>query len=129
MRLFDKLTGGRVFGSRVLPSREARASTRPPVFFSARALEAAIDAATFIRREPNDDGERIIVLCNALGGSFIYSRLEAERRIILNFPGLVFAEVTAAARFLENRVIASLQPIQHDTRQKTSWALGWRGNY
>lgn len=129
MRLVDKLTGGRMFGSRFLPSREARASVRPPVFSNARTLEAAIDAASFVRREPDDDGERIIVFCNELGGSFIYSRPEAERRILLKFPDLAFDDVSAAARFLENRIRASVKPVHDEIKHKTSWAFGWRGDY
>ena len=126
MRLFAKLTGGRVRESWASCTREARASARPPVFSSARALDAVIDAASFLRREPNEDGERIVVFCNALGGSFIHSRQEVERRITLNFPGLSRDEMAAAGRFLEDRLAAFMQPIQADTRHKSSWVHGWR---
>jgi hypothetical protein len=122
MRLFAKLTGGRASFSKV-PWMDA---ARPPVFSSERALDAAIEAATFSRREPTEDGERIVVFCNALGGSFIHSRQEVERRIMLKFPGLALDEVAGAARFLDDRLAAFMKPIQADTRHKSSWIHGWR---
>ena len=125
MRLFSKLSGGREQSSRAIPSREARASTLPPGSTSL-ALDAAIDAADLIRREPDEDGERIAVLCNALGGAFVYSREEAERRIMKHFPRLAFEGVAAAARHLENRIRALLKPIQHENRRRSSWTHGWR---
>lgn len=126
-RLFDKFIGGRVRSYGVLPFPEALA--RSPVFSSARTLEAAIDAATFIRREPDEDGERIAVFCNALGGAFIYSRKEAERRILLKFPGLVLEDVAAAARFLDDRMRIYLKPIQAESRIRSSWVSSWRDDY
>jgi hypothetical protein len=129
MRLLAKLTGGRVHNSGSIPSPEGRASARPPAFFSAEVLEAAITASEFVRREPNDDGERVVVLCNALGGAFVYSRMEVERRIMLKFPGLALDEVAAATRYLEDRLRAYLKPIETKNRRNTSWIAGWRGDY
>lgn len=124
-RLPTLITGGRVFGSRALPSRESGGTARPPVSFIPRTLELAIEAATFSRREPDDDGERVAVFCNALGGSFYYSRDEAERRILKYFPDLAFDGVSAAARQLDSQVRAFLKPTQHDTRRRSSWVHGW----
>jgi hypothetical protein len=117
-----QLVGGLVHD---LVGSKTRASARPSTFSSARALDAAIAAATFFRREPNDDGERIIVSCPALGGYFIYSRQEVERRIMLAFPGLVLEEVAAAARFLEDSIRAHTQPIEAENRRLASWVHGW----
>ncbi len=108
------------------PPRSARVGPAAGVLPSVRALDAAIDAATFFHREPTEDGERIVVFCNAPGGSFIHSRQEVERRIMLNFPGLALDEVAAATRFLKDRVAAFMKPIQADTRHKSSWIYGWR---
>jgi hypothetical protein len=129
MGLLASLTGGRLFGSRFLAVREAHASARPPVFLTARTLEVAIAAATFVQREPNDDGERIVVYCNALGGPYVYSRAETERRVLLNFPDLVLEEVAAATKFLENRICLHMKPIYDDTKHNRSWVFGWRDNH
>lgn len=77
-------------------------------------------------REPDDDGERVAVFCNTLGGAFIFSREEAERRIIKYFPEVAFEDVARAARHLENNMRIFLQPFQQASRRHTSWVHGWR---
>lgn len=129
MRRSAKTTGDRVRDARSHLSRDVTASARSPVSTIPRTLEAAIDAAHLMLREPDEDGERIVVSCNALGGAFIYSKEEAERRIMLKFPDLVFDDVSVAARHLENHVRLFLKPIQSDDRRNSSWVHGWRGDY
>lgn len=125
----NRKAAGRGHDSRAIPSREARASTRSAAPSLPRVLEAAIDAAELVRREPDEDGERIAVFCNALGGAFIFSKEEAERRVLLRFPDLELEAVDAAARFLESRVRLFLRPAQVVQRQKSSWVHGWRSDY
>lgn len=129
MRRPTKTAGDRGSSARFLDCRDADASTRSPASYIPRTLEAAIDAADLMLREPTEDGERIAVFCNALGGGFIYSREETERRIMRKFPDLAFEYVAEAACFLEDRVRAFLKPIQLSFRQKPSWIHGWRDNY
>ena len=102
---------------------------RPAPYTSAAALHAAIEGATISRRSADDDGERIMVIANSLGGAFIYDRGEVERRIQKYFPGLAEGEAQIAARFLEDRVRAHLQPMQDKERRAKSWVHGWRDGY
>lgn len=118
-RLLAKLGSGR--GQSDAPQSSA--------FRTARTLEVAITAATFVRREPNDEGERIAVYCDALGGSFFYSREEAERRVMLYFPALTLDEVAEARRYLEDRLRVYVQPIEAEQRRNTSWVHSWRGEH
>lgn len=126
MRLFGMSSGGGVQESRISCSRDALADTPSPGSISPLALETAIEAATLVRREPNDDGERIVIICNELGGSFIYSRAEAERRIGLRGPNLAFEDIASLARFLENRVRLHMEPKQQQDQRRTSWMHSWR---
>ena len=105
-------------------SSEAHASGQPPAIHM-QLLLTAIDGATLVRRQPDLDGERFVVGCEALGGMFMYSREETERRILLKFPQLPFDEVTAAARYLGDRIKAEINTITQDRRRAKSWALGW----
>lgn len=123
MRLFAKLTGGRVQGSRVSCSREARASTRPPVSIS-HELNDAIESAVVVAREPDDDGARVMVMSHVLRGAFIFSREEAAHRIRLAFPELGAEGVKRGVRYLESRVRlagAARQPSQ----RRPGWVHGW----
>ncbi len=125
MRRSDKQAAGRGHDSRDVGAREARASTRPAASIPP-ALETAISAADLMLREPTDDHERVAVFCRALGGGFIWSREETERRIILKFPDLAFNDVAASALFLEDRIRVFLKPIHTESRRKSSWIHGWR---
>lgn len=125
MRRSDKQAAGRGHDSRDVGAREARASTRPAASIPL-ALETAISAADLMRREPTDDHERVAVFCKALGGGFIWSREETERRIMLKFPDLAFDAVAASALFLEDRVRLFLKPFHAESRQKSSWVHSWR---
>lgn len=123
MRLFARLAGGRKFNSRTLPCRDAGASGLPPAIYFSELMDA-IDAATVTRREPNDDGERIMVACHALRGAFIYSREEAARRIDMAYPFIGDAYRKRALRHLESRVrIAACPPT---VIQRSAWVHGWR---
>lgn len=119
-RLSSIFAGGRA----ETPVAEENASGRPPAT-QMRKLLAAIDGATLIRRQPDDDGERFIVGCEALGGMFVHSRLEAERRIFAKFPELPLEDVADAARYLNDRIREQIQIITQDRRRPNSWALGW----
>lgn len=121
-----KQAAGRGHDSRDVGAREARASTRPAAASIPLALEVAIDAADLMLREPTDGYERVAVFCRALGGGFIWSREETERRIMLKFPDLAFDAVAASALFLENRIRVFLKPIHTQARRKSSWIDGWR---
>ena len=88
-------------------------------------LLAAIEAATLVRRQPDDDGERFVVGSDSLGGMFIYSREETERRIILKFPDLCFEDVSAASRYLEDRIRIQIHALTEDQRRSKSWVMGW----
>lgn len=126
MRLFAKLTGGRVWGSRVSCSREARASARSPVSISNEVL-AAIESAVVVARTPDeDDGPRVAVITPALFGAFIFSREEATNRITRAFPELSDDFVKRAVRYLENRARLAAKPAPV-LRRKEGWVHGWRG--
>lgn len=123
MRLFDKPTAGRVSGLRSC-CREARASARPAVSFSDE-LRDAIDGAVVSSREADDDGPRVLVLCHALRGAFIFDREEAERRIRKAFPELPDADVARGLRHLESRVrVAARQAAPPPA--SSNWVHGWR---
>ena len=111
-------------GGRAEASPEDHASGRPPAI-QMQLLLAAIDGATLVRRQPDADGERFIVGCEALGGMFMHSREEAERRIFARFPELSLEDVAAAARYLNDRIREQIQTITQDRRRANSWALGW----
>ncbi|CAN7353166.1 hypothetical protein LJR143_001865 [Pseudoxanthomonas sp. LjRoot143] len=118
-RLSSIFAGGRA----EVPLKD-NASGRPPAT-QMQLLLAAIDGATLVRRQPDTDGERFIVGCEALGGMFMHSREEVERRILAKFPQLPFDDVSAAARYLNDRIRAEIQLITQDRRRAHSWALGW----
>lgn len=123
MRLFAKLTGGRVHGLGH-SSPKARASARPPVSFS-QELADAIETAVVSVRESNDDGARVMVMCHALRGAFIFDREEAARRIRLAFPEMDDASVKRGVRHLESRVRLAAAPERREPRRRPSWVHGW----
>jgi len=96
-----------------------------PAQLSIPALSAAIDAASLIKRESDDDGYRVIVMCDSLGGCFIYSREVAEQRIRKFFPELSVEGVGRAMRHLEDKVRIYLQPVKQADRARSSWVMGW----
>ena len=87
-------------------------------------VAAAIDSASLSVRAADDDGERVVVICDALRGAFIYDRVEAARRLRLAFAELSEEGVRRAVRHLESRVNLALRPIQEARRP--SWVHGWR---
>lgn len=121
--------GDRGCRPRFVSVRGAAASTRSPASLIPAPLVAAIDAAWLVLRQPTDDVERVAVHCDALGGPFIYIYEEAARRVAKRFPELPPSVVAAAADFLGDRVRAFLRPIHTETRQRSSWVHGWRGDY
>lgn len=109
---------------------KASIATKIPDCPVSEVVLAAIDSAAFCRREPNDDGERIMVLSRALGGVFIFDREEAERRIRKKFPELGNEWVKRAAIYLESRLRGYLKSIQAGPTRDGSWVSGWmHGNY
>lgn len=86
-------------------------------------LREAIDAAWIMEREPDDEGPRVAVISPSLRGSFFFSRDEAERRILLCFPGSEPSVVKRAVRHLENRVRAQVTKSQCRRR---NWVHGWK---
>ncbi|MDG2526581.1 hypothetical protein P6166_14585 [Stenotrophomonas sp. HITSZ_GD] len=123
MRLFAKLIGGRVHGLGS-PSPKVRASARPPVSFS-QELADAIEAAIVSVRESNDEGARVMVMCHALRGAFIFDCEEAARRIRLAFPGIDDASVKRGVRHLESHVCLAAAPERRDAKRRPSWVHGW----
>lgn len=122
-RLLSRITGGRA----LIPWSSlghGHASGRPPVSFSLE-LDAAIGAAQIIARSPDEDGPRTAVISTSLGGSFIYSREEATKRIRSAFPEVDQAGVLRAALYLENRVIVASAPPAEEVRSK-GWVDSWR---
>jgi len=99
----------------------------PALVAFSSALEAAIGAATFLKRESDDSGHRVAVICPALGGSFIYSRDESERRIRKFFPELSPGGVERAVRHLEDSARIFLRPVRQAERHRNSWVHGWAG--
>ncbi|MGY1520160.1 hypothetical protein [Luteimonas sp. A482] len=130
----DETAGGRrllprflSLGGRSASERRLPAST--PVTELPRILQLAIDGARFVAREPDDDGERIAVFCNELGGAWIYDRAEAVRRIQKRFPELSDDATAVAARYLENHLRAHLREVTRPAHKPksglTHWAQGW----
>jgi hypothetical protein len=124
-RLFAKLTGGRVCGLRFFPCRKPRARAQPPVSFS-RELDDAIESAIVDARSPNDDVQRIMVVCHALGHAFIFDQDVAADRIRKAFPNLTDEAVARGVRLLEKRV----RPVHRAAVRgpvRPSWVTGWMG--
>lgn len=122
-RLLSRITGGRA----LLPWFQlghGHASGRPPVSYSLE-LDVAIGAAQIVARSPDDDGPRIAIISQSLGGSFVYSRAEALKRISASFPEVDTTGVLRAALFLENRAIVASTPSLEDTRRK-GWVDKWK---
>lgn len=124
MRLFDRITGGRVFGSGFFPPREAHATARSSVPLSPEIADA-IDSAHVSMREADDDGPRVMVISHVFRGAFIYSREEASRRLRLAYPSLPDDQVARATRHLESRVRLVVRPAKV-LRRQTGWVHGWR---
>jgi hypothetical protein len=79
----------------------------------ASALEAArvtVLTASLVVREPNDNGARVFVMCPGLGGSFLYDREEARKRIDSHFPELSLADRIRVSKLLHTRFLQSLAP-------------------
>jgi hypothetical protein len=100
------------------------ASGRPPVSFSLE-LDAAIGAAQIVVRSPDDEGPRVAIISQTLGGSFVYSRVEAKKRIATAFPEVDQAGVQRAALYLENRAVIACAPPE-DVAKHGSWVEKWR---
>lgn len=109
---------------RTLPFRKARASAKPPgIPFSAELAEA-IDTATVSVRSAGDGGPRVMFICDRLGGAFIYSETDADRRIRARFPELSDEAVTRGIRHLETRAAKATTPTPQEQR-RGSWVFGW----
>jgi len=130
----DETAGGRrllprflSLGGRSASERRPPAST--PVTELPRILQLAIDGARFVARGRDDDGERIAVFCNELGGAWIYDRAEVVRRIRKRFPDLSDDAIAVAARCLENHLRAYLRDVTRPAHKPksglTHWAQGW----
>lgn len=121
--------GGSMGGLR-FPFRKARARAEPPgvplppgVSFSPE-LADAIDTATVSVRADDDDGPRVMFICDRLGGAWIYSEDEASRRIRARFPELSDEGVTRGIRHLESRAAKATMPTPQEQR-RGSWVFGW----
>ncbi|WP_417473444.1 hypothetical protein [Luteimonas mephitis] len=90
-------------------------------------VQAAIEGATFVIRESDDDGPRVFVVSPALHGSFLFSRDEAARRLRKSFPELGDEAVDRAVRHLHSRLKAHTQPAAPTRRNGLSeFVHGWR---
>lgn len=121
MGLFTKFASGRVCNGD--SSSVSRASARSLASLT-RELFDAIDTAVISLREPDDEGPRIMVMCPALRGAFIFSREDAANRIRKAFPELGGDVVARAVRHLQSRVTLacssrSLKP------SRSTWTHGW----
>lgn len=88
-----------------------------------REAQAAIDSASVIPREPDDNGPRTFVLSPSLGGAFVFTREDATTRIRRAFPELSERGVKRAVQHLKDRVSVMEVPPQHIRRR--SWVHGW----
>lgn len=121
MRL--SLPGGSVGGLR-FPFRKTRARAEPPGVSFSPELAAAIDTATVSVRAADDDGYRVMFISDRLGGAWIYSEDEANRRIRARFPELSDEGVTRGIRHLETRAAKATAPTPQEQR-RSSWVFGW----
>ena len=116
--------GGLVHGLLTLPFRKARASAKPPGVPFSTELADAIDSATVSVRAEGDDGTRVMFICDRLGGAFIYSEEDANRRIRARFPELSDEGVTRGILHLKTRFIKATMPTPQEQR-RGSWVFGW----
>lgn len=116
--------GGLVHGLRTLPFRKARAAAKPPGLPFSAELADAIDTATVSVRAADDDGPRVMFISARLGGAWIYSEDEANRRIRAGFPELSDEGVTRGIRHLESRAAKATMPTPQEQR-RSSWIWGW----
>jgi hypothetical protein len=121
MGFISRITGGGEQSS-------VDSASAPPPVSSLPELLSAIEAASIIVREPNDDGPRVFVMTPALRGSFCFTREEADYRIRLAYPDLPDAEVARGVRHLESLVRQAAMPPRAE-RERSSWVHGWRGDY
>ena len=105
----------------------APTATSPSPDLVPLSLEAAIDSASFVLREFNDEdgGARIAVLCDALGGPFIYSAEAVERRIRSRYPELADGAVRRATRHMGSMMRIYMKPIRRQSGRDSSWVHGW----
>lgn len=81
-------------------------------------------SATILVREPDDDGPRVFCMSRALGGTFRFSRGEADARIRRAFPSLSRSELRTASGVLEARVREAAAPTRQAMR--ANWVNSWR---
>lgn len=115
--------GGSVGGLR-FPFRKTRARAEPPGVPFSPELADAIDTATVSVRADDDDGPRVMFISDRLGGAWIYSEDEANRRIRARFPELSDECVTRGIRYLESRAAKAIAPTPEEQR-RSSWVFGW----
>jgi hypothetical protein len=115
--------GGSVGGLR-FPFRKTRARAEPPGVPFSPELAEAIDTATVSVRSADDDGPRVMFISDRLGGAWIYSEDEANRRIRARFPELSDEGVTRGIRHLESRAAKATMPTPKEQR-RNSWVWGW----
>lgn len=119
-----KSGGGDVVGVVVPDPSHARPPSPDLVPLS---LEAAIDSASFVLREFNDEdgGARIVVQCDALGAPFIYSVEAVEKRIRSRYPELGDAAVRRATLHMGSMMRIYMRPIRRESVRESSWVHGW----
>lgn len=88
-------------------------------------ITTAIDAASIVVRESDDDGPRVAVMSPSLGGSFFFDESEALKRIRRAYPEASADRGVRAMRHLRNRVRLALSPIAPANRGG-GWVHGWR---
>lgn len=120
-----KILGCRLTMGIFSPRHKKIAPERPLSAIESEA-RSAIEAATFAPRHADDDGPRVVVVSQSLGGSFIYSRADAETRIARAFPELTQDGIARARRHLESRALGALKPADMRSRREQNWIRGWR---
>lgn len=126
-RLFAKITGGWMRGLRFSQGRKSGVRVQPSVSFSPE-LEDAIESSIVSARSPNDDVQRIMVQCHALGRAFIFEHGVAANLIRNAFPDLAEEGVARGLRLLEKRV-RRVSKLARRASAGPSWVNSWMGDH
>ncbi len=121
---FGSLAHGEVRRVSGFPRRPPHRSNNATPDAVVEAATSAVMAAQVLVREADDEGPRVAVISQALGGAFYYCREEASRRVGNNFPSLDKAQARRIVALIESRVRTALKP-QRQT-QRENWINGWR---
>lgn len=108
----------------LFPAGWFRAPDEKPAVQFSQELADAIDSATVSVRAAGEDGPRVMFISADLGGAFIYSEAEADRRIRAKFPELSDEGVTRGIRHLNGRAVRATMPTPQEQR-RGSWVFGW----